>query len=185
MDRIDFLGEDSFSLIEHLLERKQYLRELAEDSKLAPSSVHKIMQALLSRKMVLAEQKKNRKIFRLNYDSPLTTGSLALIFINKIINSKSFRKLKKLKPVGVYLFGTAASGKMTADSDIDLAVYFEKKPDSFELSQIKRELSSELKREVQLITFTKAKLESMRKENTELLQQIKNKGIVLGGEMLE
>lgn len=183
--KLDFLSENSFLLLDALTNKKHYLRELSEKAKIAPSSVHKIISKLVKRKMVFAEKNKNRKVFRLNYDSPLTTKAVSLLFINKIINCKAFSKLKKLNPKGIYLFGTAAKGKITADSDIDLAVFFEKKAYSFKLNEIKRELSNELKRQVQLIELNKNKVKEMRKEKIELINEIKNKSTVLAGENFE
>jgi len=184
MSGIDFLNEDAFWLLELLLDKKYYLRGLAEKTGLAPSSIHKVMSKLALKKIVEVEKQKNRKFFTLNYDSPLTTSILRTIFVDKIVGSKAFKSLVKLKPFGIYLFGTAASGKMTGDSDIDLAVYFKKKPDSLLISRIKRELSNELKRDVQLIVLTKSRVDSMEQEKTGLLQQIRGKSIVLvGGEL--
>ncbi len=183
--RLDFLDANAFLLLEELLKKKYYLRELAEQSGLAPSTVHKTISKLFKKKMVVMEKQKNRKLFSLNYYSPLTTKAISMIFVNKIIECRAFGKLKKLQPIGIYLFGTAASGKITADSDIDLAVFFEKSQNSLKLSEIKRELSNELKKDVQLIVLTKQKIESMEKENIELLNQIKNKAIILWGENLE
>lgn len=185
MNNMDFLNGDAFQLLELLVGKKCYLRELAEKTALAPSSVHKVMSKLAVKKIVNVEKHKNLKFFALNYDSPLTTSILRVVFVDKIVGSKAFKDLAKLQPLGVYLFGTAASGKMAGDSDIDLAVYFKKKPDSLLTSQIKRELSNELKRDVQLIVLTKTKVDSMEQEKTELLQQIRDKSIVLHGEELD
>ena len=185
MNEIDFLGENAFRIIELLLEKKQYLRELAERTGLAPSSVHKIISKLVLKKIAFFEKQKNRKVFSLNYDSALTTSAIKILFVNKIISAKAFKKLVALKPIGIYLFGTAASGKITSNSDIDLAINFSKKPDSLLVSNIKRELSNELRKEIQLIILTKDKIVSMKKENAELLSQIKNKSIVLMGEAIE
>jgi len=181
MNDIDFLNEDAFRLLELLLDRKYYLRELAEKTGLAPSSVHKIMAKLALKKIVKVEKRKNRKFFSLAYVSPLTNCILRTVFVDKITSAKAFKSLVRLQPLGIYLFGTAASGKMTGDSDIDLAIYFKKKPDSFLLTRFKRELSNQLKRDVQLIVLTKSKVDSMEKEKTELLHQIRDKSIVLEG----
>jgi len=185
MNNIDFLNEDAFRLLGLLLDRKYYLRELAEKAGLAPSSVHKIMKKLATKKIVGIAKQKNRKLFSLNYDSPVTTSILRTIFVSRVFGAKAFKKLEKLKPSGIYLFGSAASGKVTADSDIDLAVFFPKKPDLLLVNQIKRGLSNEIKKEVHLIVLTKSKIDSMEKEKTELLQQIRNKSIVLVGEPLD
>ncbi|MBU0662228.1 MAG: nucleotidyltransferase domain-containing protein [Candidatus Diapherotrites archaeon] len=185
MAGIDFLNKDAFRLLELLLDKKYYLRELAEKTGMAPSSVHNIIALLAARKIVIAESQKNRKFFRLNYGSPLTASIMKTIFVDKITSAKAFKKLVKLQPIGIYLFGTAASGKMSGGSDIDLAIYFEEKPGSLLISQIKRELSNELKMEVQLIVLTKTRVASMERGKTELLQQIKNKSIVLEGDGLD
>jgi len=181
---IDFLNEGAFRLLELLLDKNCYLRELAEKTGLAPSTVHKIMAKFALKKIVVVAKQKNRKIFSLNYDNPLTTSILRTVFVDKITGANAFKNLVRLQPLGIYLFGTAAAGKMAGDSDVDLAIYFKKKPDSLLISRIKRELSNQLKRDVQLITLTKAKVDSMEKEKTELLQQIRDKAIVLeGGEL--
>ena len=182
---IDFIDSFSFLVFEALLGGERYLRELSELTGLAPSSVHKVLAKLLRHKMVLVSRQKNRLFFRLNYGSPLTAKTVGLIFVHKITAARAFAKLIALKPIGVYLFGTAASGMAAADSDIDLAVLFEKKPDGIKLSGVKRQLSNELKREIQLIVLTAEKIKSMQKENIELLNQIKNKSTVLWGEGIE
>ncbi|MBI2529525.1 MAG: nucleotidyltransferase domain-containing protein [Candidatus Diapherotrites archaeon] len=167
------------------MERKYYLRELAEKTGLAPSSVHKIMKKLAERRIVLTGSQKNKVLFELNYSSPVAAKCVSIIFINKIMCCKAFAKLIKLDPKGIYLFGTAASGKITGDSDIDLAILLESKQDMLKLSGIKRELSNELKKEIQLIILTGQKVRSMEKENIELLSQIKNKSIILWGDGIE
>ncbi|MDO8627092.1 MAG: hypothetical protein Q7K42_01375, partial [Candidatus Diapherotrites archaeon] len=81
MDNANFFNNGQFLLIELLLEKNYYLRELAERSSLAPSSVYKIMSELVSKMIVLAEKKKNLKFFSLNYNSSITTSILRLIFV--------------------------------------------------------------------------------------------------------
>jgi predicted nucleotidyltransferase len=182
MNSINFLTEDSFLILETLLKKKYYLRELSDELELAPSSVHKIISNLEKQKIVLSEMYKNRKIFSLNYGSPLTRKILSLIYTNKILSSKSFSKLIKLNPKGIYLFGSASTGLIRSDSDIDLAIYFKQKPDLFKISEIRRKLDNEIGKEIQLITLTEQQIQSMKKENTELLNQINNKSTLLWGE---
>ena len=185
MNQIGFLDGNSFALLGLLSGKKHYLRELAETSGLSPSMVHKILLRLVQRKLVLAENQKNRKLFAINYSSPLALVALSLLVINNLLETKAFKKITSLNPKGIYLFGTAASGKITVNSDIDLSVFFISKPDSFKLSNIKRELSNELKKEVQLVVLTPEKIESMEREQVELLNQIKIGSVVLWGEMFD
>ena len=185
MKTIDFLDKNTFLVLESLLNKNYYLRELAEETNLAPSSVHKITTRLIKKNIILTKTQKNRKILKLNYNSPLARKAISIIFVDKLMNCRAFTKLTKLKLRGVYLFGSANRGTVTTNSDIDLAVFFEEKPDLIELSTVKRELSKEIRRDVQLVTLTNEKIKSMKKENIELLNQIKYKSTTLWGEELE
>lgn len=185
MESASFLGPRAFVVLESLVNHTFHLRALAEEAKLPPSTLHKILSRLLKQKMVVVETVKNRKVFGLNYDSPLTTRAISLLFIDKIVHSNSFAKLVQVKPKGILLFGTCHSGKVSATSDIDLAVFFEKKPDLFKISQIKSSLSNELLREIDLIVLTREKIKSMKEQEAELLNQIVNKSTVLWGEPID
>lgn len=52
-----------------------------------------------------------------------------------------------------YIFGSYAQGKMRTDSDIDIAIYLEKKMDIETYLEIKMHLSEACKREVDLIVL--------------------------------
>lgn len=56
----------------------------------------------------------------------------------------------------VFLFGSAASGKMTSDSDIDVGILFENEPDIYEINELKSELNEILKREIDLAVLNSA-----------------------------
>lgn len=185
MKYIDFLSRDAFRIIDALVENKYYLRELAEELKLPPSSVHNILQKLLAEKMVLEKMQKNRKVYSVNYESPLMREVITLGITKRVLGTKALKKLTAQKPHGIYLFGTAATGRVNGNSDVDVAAYFEKKPSGIFISGVNRALSEELKRETQLIVLTKEKLAAMKKENVELQNQIRNKSITLWGEELE
>ncbi|MDO8634509.1 MAG: nucleotidyltransferase domain-containing protein [archaeon] len=182
---LGFLNPQVFIVLDSLAKQKCYLRELAHQTRLAPSTVHGVLSVLKKNKMVVVKTVMNRKEFELNYSSPLTVKAISFLYTQKVLQSRAFAKLVHLKPVGIYLFGTAHSGKITATSDIDLAVFFEKKPDSFKLSQIKTGLGNELKREIDLVVLTREKIESMREQKTELLNQVLYKSTLLWGEPIE
>lgn len=55
-----------------------------------------------------------------------------------------------------YIFGSYVQGKMRADSDIDIAIYLEKKIDIETYLEIKMHLSEACKREVDLIVLNDA-----------------------------
>lgn len=185
MAQTGFLNSDSFLVLERLSQKKCYLRELAEELGFSPSYVHKLVSRLLQNKMIVAEKQKNRKLLGLDYASPLARRSLSLVFIKRILGCKSLRKLIKLGPKSVLLFGSAASGRITANSDVDLAVFFEKMPDFLELSEIERRLSSELKREVQLVFFTLEEWRKSSKQDMVLYDEIKFNSVLIWGKELE
>lgn len=185
MKATDFLDSNAFCILEALLGGPFYLRELAEKTGFAPSTVHKILMHFRQNRMVRVENAKNRKVFSLDPDSALASLAVSFWMADKILHSRAFAKLVQLKPSGIFLFGSAHSGKITLNSDIDLAVFFEKKPDSFKLSAIKSALGNELLREIDLIVLTKEKIKSMKEEKSELLNRIANQSTVLWGETID
>ncbi len=77
------------------------------------------------------------------------------------INSEILVKLKdyfeiKSGVLLVFLFGSAASGKMTDESDIDIGILFENEPDIFEINEMKSELNGILKREIDIAVLNSA-----------------------------
>lgn len=56
----------------------------------------------------------------------------------------------------VYIFGSYVQGKMRTDSDIDIAIYLEKKMDIETYIEIKMHLSEACKREIDLIVLNDA-----------------------------
>ena len=113
MKRVDFLDERAFGVLDALTQNRHYLRELADKTGLAPSTVFDTLSKFKKHGMVKIETAKNKKIFSPDYGSPLTTGAVSLLFLSKILDARGFSGLIRLRPTGVYLFGTAHSGKMT------------------------------------------------------------------------
>ena len=185
MNQFNFLSPETARVLEELVNKEYYLRELAEKLSFSPSSVHQITSDLLKEKILLEHKQKNRKLFRVNFDSVIAREFLRIIFSRRIISSSSFKKLLGLKPKSIYLFGSFAKGRISANSDVDLAIFLEKKIDSLKLISIKRQLSKELKRDVQLIVLTPERINEMQTKKIELLNQIRNKSIVLYGDEIE
>lgn len=181
----ELIDKNAFIVLEALAEGRTHLRGLAKKVGLAPSSIHKALSRLLREKMVKAERQNNTKKFFLNYESVLTRSCLSLIFISRITGCRAFRKLVGLKPSGIALLGTAASGRLAQDSDIDIAVVFQTRQRHEQMAEIRRAWGSELGREVQMVVLTPQKLDSMRREKSEFLNQIHAKSIILWGDAIE
>jgi len=56
----------------------------------------------------------------------------------------------------VFVFGSAASGKMTEESDVDIGVLFDAPSDFFKISSLKSELNTILKREIDIADLNSA-----------------------------
>ncbi len=65
---------------------------------------------------------------------------------------KLVQKIEDKYPVHfIYLFGSAARDTLHKNSDVDIAVHFEKKPDGFAIVELREDLSDIAKRPVDLI----------------------------------
>lgn len=56
----------------------------------------------------------------------------------------------------VFLFGSAASGMMTKDSDIDVGILFEDRPDVFEVNKLASDLNARFKRDIDIAVLNSA-----------------------------
>lgn len=61
--------------------------------------------------------------------------------------------IKKIEPKFIYLFGSFAKGEGRQDSDIDIAIYTDKKIGAYDLFIIANKLSFEVKRDVQIVNL--------------------------------
>lgn len=64
--------------------------------------------------------------------------------------------LQKVEPFLIILFGSAASGKLRGESDIDLAFLSAHQLEAYDIFMIARELSDSLGRDVDLVDLDKA-----------------------------
>ncbi len=55
-----------------------------------------------------------------------------------------------------FLFGSAVKGRLTSESDIDIAILFEKIPDAFRIHQLSQIIGQKLKREIDLVVLNQA-----------------------------
>ena len=67
------------------------------------------------------------------------------------IIEKIIEKLKNIDKEIVYIFGSYAKCENTKDSDVDIAFYSRNEYDSFEIFLLAQEISTEIKKEVDLV----------------------------------
>jgi len=63
---------------------------------------------------------------------------------------------KKSEVLLVFLFGSAASGKMAEGSDIDIGILFENQPDVYEINELKSELNEIFKKGIDIADLNSA-----------------------------
>jgi len=78
-----------------------------------------------------------------------TNNSEIIVGLENFFSSKSGVLL-------VFLFGSAASGKMTQDSDIDIGILFEYEHNVYEINELKSELNTIFKREIDIAVLNSA-----------------------------
>lgn len=94
-------------------------KEIAQKAKISLGGAHNSLKELLKEKMILMEQKGNMKLFQINLHNPLVKQLRAASAIENL--SKLIEKIKEYSKE-IILFGSAARGEQSAESDIDLFV---------------------------------------------------------------
>jgi predicted nucleotidyltransferase len=124
--------------------------------------------------------KKEKRTIKLNFETKETTALLEIIEKDKkklnfpqfdlfIILTEFLRLAEKYEIDEVYLFGSHAKKTASKNSDIDLAVFSEKK---INLIQIKDKIMNEFDKDVQIHYFKK-------EEKGKLIEEIKKNGVKL------
>jgi predicted nucleotidyltransferase len=142
----NLLNKNTLKIIESLRQGKQgrlYFSQIAEQSKIkSRNNLLKNLNLLSDSKILVKEQFKGNTFYSLNYSNPLSISILHIIDIIRF-NALVFEKRKpvqeiiqKIKPSLAVIFGSTAKGNFNKESDIDLLLISEKKP------QLIKEISS-------------------------------------------
>ena len=105
-------------------ERRWYLSDLAQHLGVTPSSLQRELAALTQAGILLREANGNRVYYQANTASPILP-ELQSLFTKTVGASEKIREA--LEPFGdkidlAFIFGSAARGEQTANSDIDLLI---------------------------------------------------------------
>ena len=170
----------NIQILEQLGKGSMYVRELAGELKCAPAKVHSAVTLFKKLDLIKEEKKRNMRIISLNQSNILLAQIRALINVYKLINSKSYKELKKLGKIGIY--GSFANGADTLQSDIDLWLY-SNTTNLRQTSPIIKEMESELKKEVNLLLLTNKKLKEYFKKDPEFYNRLKLTSKCLDGDI--
>ncbi len=149
-------------------------REIARKTNVAPATASKVLKELKKKGILKSKKIKNMILYRANLESDLYRDIKLFYNIRKMKESGLIKELNRvfIKPT-IILFGSAANGLDTEDSDFDILVI------------------SEVKKEIKLYKFEKKINRKIQILVTEDIHKIKNKnlinsilnGIVIQGEI--
>ncbi len=148
-----------------------HMREIAERTGMNPASVHCAIRLFKEMKLVSEKKIKNRKVFSINGGSIILKKIRSLLNVSELYDKKEFKELEKYGNVGIY--GSFATGEDMPESDIDLWIYSNKKPDMIKLKNITRELERGLGKEVKLLVLDDDKIKRLKEKDPEFYFRLK------------
>jgi hypothetical protein len=100
-------------------EREFFSKEISEKLNISLGGAHNALKHLTGEKIIQEEQKGNMKFYRINDENPLVKQIKTAAVVEKLLPL-----INKIKDncQEIILFGSAARGEQTADSDIDLFI---------------------------------------------------------------
>ena len=129
----------------------------------------------------MEKKEKNKKIIYINNGNVLIKSVRSLINLEKLLKTKSFNKLKKIGPIGVY--GSFANGTNDKDSDLDLWIYTNKNLMGFQ--DTLRELENELNVKANLLVLNRNKISELKKDDREFYMRLKLTSTLFGEDIFD
>jgi len=179
LDRI--FNKTTMELIDLLALNPTHIRDIAEKLNASPGHIHHIIQFLKKNELILEKREKNRKIICINSKNTLIKKIRSLINMGKLLETKSFNRLRELGPIGIY--GSFAQGTNDKDSDLDVWVYTDKKLISFQ--NVLRELENDLSIRANLLILNRNKISELKKEDREFYIRLKLTSILFGEDIFD
>jgi len=181
MDDISKLfGPSNLQIFELLINEGASVRDLAKKAGCSPAKVTQFLGLYLRQKLVVIESEKNRKVIRLDKSSPLAREIITLLYMNKILHSRSFASLKGgASAIGLY--GSVAEGNMDRHSDIDMWVVSDNKKRVIEAGRIRQQMASEFGREVSLKFYTQKDIQALKEKDPVFYNELECRSKILHG----
>lgn len=121
---------------------------------------------------------------RVNLQDPLVRSLKVLLTVEKIIDSGAVAMLKR-HSVSAGLYGSAAKGTDTEDSDLDIWIRPKRSMLLLEAAKLSTELGGILKKEVQVLPLDNERLSKLRNENENLYFSLVFGSVLLFGDGIE
>ncbi|MGM5485050.1 MAG: nucleotidyltransferase domain-containing protein [Nanobdellota archaeon] len=162
-----FFTQKNIMIFETISKKPSHVREVSEKLKISPATVTQFAKKYS--KFIIKSKEKNRLMLSINRENPEVRLIRSLLNYNRLISTKSYKKLKKLGKIGVY--GSFANGTDDEYSDIDLWIKTDKK--SVEIAGLFRSLEKELNMKVNPSVLTDSKIRSLEKEDPEFYLRLR------------
>src|SRR3989344_6450401 len=169
----------NLEIIAIISEESLSLRDIASRLRCSVGKVHQAIKLFKQNGLVKTEKIKNRLIIKPDRNNPIYQKIKALINISKIINSKTYKRIKKIGIIGIY--GSYAHGSDDKESDVDLLILTDRK--ELELREMIRELEKELSKKISPLILTRQKLNNLERENKEFYIRLKLTTTILNGDI--
>ncbi|MFH1587094.1 MAG: nucleotidyltransferase domain-containing protein [Candidatus Diapherotrites archaeon] len=182
MNRIPkLLTPFNLKIFELLIDENISVRDLAKKIKCSPAKITQFIKLFKKDNLIKTSKEKNRKILILNKENPVIREIISLLFIDKIVTSKTFSGLKKnAKSIGVY--GSVVEGSLDKKSDIDLWVLSDIKIPLVDAGNLRIKMSEELGREVSIKFFTPKDINNLKKKDGIFYNELEYKSKIICGE---
>jgi len=162
-----------------------HVREAARKTRIDVKAIQQQLKMLEKINVVSSIQKGRNKEYSLNLNNYLTKYYMILAetFASITYLNKNFEVKKLISEIGdkigdsILLFGSFAKGEMTQESDIDLLVIGDRKPDL----DAAKEAGRLMGREINVKSTTKGKFLEGLTNNDPLMLEVANNHIVLKG----
>lgn len=168
MNIIRLLTKTNIQIIRIIDKESMHIRDIADELRISPGTVHKLISLLKANNMASETRKKNRSIISLNKENAMIKEIKRLINLNDFMNTKAYDKLKKTGRIGIY--GSYANGTNDNESDLDIWIRTEKK--EMELRPIIRAMEQEMKTRINPLILTEQKLSQLKRNDPEFYTRL-------------
>jgi predicted nucleotidyltransferase/predicted transcriptional regulator with HTH domain len=163
------------------IDAEHYLREIASILNLDPGNLSKELNALEKEGVFISQVRGRIKLYRLNKSYPFFNELKSIVFRSIGIEGSIREVLRKIDGIEIaFIFGSFASAKELANSDIDLFIMGN--PDEKILNRNISEIEKKIGREINYLLWPKKEVIKKLKEKNSFLKEIfANKKIFIVG----
>ena len=165
-------SEKFLKIINFLGEQSSYPNEISRKLGMSSSQAQKWLLWLFRKRMVIRKKGSLRRVFySLNTKSQLLKTYRRILFSEKLVSSKHWKRLCQLMPCGIY--GSFSEGMWDERSDLDVWIYVTSPKHRIEARKISNGLSEEFKKTVNLTFLDRSYLKNLKDKDPEFFYRLK------------